>query len=238
MTRPAPLPNATIPFGEHGDQVLDLYVPDGGLGSDDAPIVFVHGGYWRPEYDRMHARNAASAVSEAGRVAVLLEYRRIPGDPDASVDDVIHGIGAALRETNTAQVVLVGHSAGGHLALVAANSVSNQVAGVLALAPISDLRMAEDQDLDDGAVRSFLGASAALRADLDPMLLPTPPVPTGLIHGRNDTIVPLAMSQRFAEEHPVELTVVETIGHYELIDPLTTTWRAVLNQIRTISRRT
>ena len=54
--------------------------------------------------------------------------------------------------------VLVGHSAGGHLALyVRGARAPARSAGVLALAPVADLAEAYGLDLDAGAVAALLG---------------------------------------------------------------------------------
>lgn len=77
--------------------------------------MLIHGGYWRPEYDRVHLRPFAAALSALGYQVISLEYRRIPGNPDAMVAD----IDLAIKNLPTDDFVLIGHSAGGHLALVA-----------------------------------------------------------------------------------------------------------------------
>ena len=47
-------------------------------------VVVIHGGFWRPAYDRAHLRPLATALREEGRTVVSVEYRRVPGDPDHS----------------------------------------------------------------------------------------------------------------------------------------------------------
>jgi acetyl esterase/lipase len=61
------------------------------------------------------------------------------------------------------RVLLVGHSAGGHLALQAAATLAppHAPAGVLVLAPVADLRRAQALRLDGDAVPAFLGEDAA-----------------------------------------------------------------------------
>jgi acetyl esterase/lipase len=57
-------PDKTITFGKSDDQVIDFYLP-----SDQKKplIVLIHGGYWRPEYDRKHLAPLARALL-AGRL--------------------------------------------------------------------------------------------------------------------------------------------------------------------------
>jgi len=125
----------------------------------------------------------------------------------------------------------VGHSAGGHLVLCTAAGRSAGLAGALALAPVADLRLAEELNLGDGAVAAFLGPSAS-RADLDPRRMVTPAVPTAIIHGTEDAIVPLELSDSYVATHPsVRLMRAPGAGHFAVIDPLSAAWPMVLAEI-------
>jgi pimeloyl-ACP methyl ester carboxylesterase len=120
------------------------------------------------------------------------------------------------------KIILIGHSAGGHLALVLSN-FTNAIA-TIALAPLTDLIRAEKLDLDEGAVSDFLGAPASLRSDLDPMRLPAPSNPTTIIHGTLDIRVPVEFSRDYVAHKTdvnMHLIELESIGHFELIDPRT-----------------
>lgn len=238
LTRTAAAPSATVSYGPHPDQIIDCYPAAEGT----APtVVLIHGGYWRPEYDRSHARSAAVALAEEGFPTALIEYRRIPGDPDAMVADVSAAI-RAVAQGSTAlpagRVILVGHSAGGHLALLGAGHPEAQ--GTLALAPVADLQMAHDLDLDDGAVGEFLGCSAKDRPDLDPARGDVGRTlgPCVVLHGIDDELVPLGVSRSFARAAGVELVELPDAGHFALIDPLSGTWAEVIGQLRAISSAT
>ncbi|MFD0820177.1 alpha/beta hydrolase, partial [Micromonospora zhanjiangensis] len=55
LSRPAPAPDATLRYGDHPDQVVDLRLPAGPAGGAPLPpVVVIHGGFWRSEYDRGH----------------------------------------------------------------------------------------------------------------------------------------------------------------------------------------
>ena len=229
LDRPAPGPERTIGYGDAPDQVLELW-PGGAPGR---PLVaLVHGGFWRPAIDRTHLRPMATALHVLGWPVASLEYRRTPGDPEASASDVLDGLRAAGAEAGPEGVVTVGHSAGGHLVLYAAVTEPELVRGTVALAPVADLALAERKGLGDGAVRDFLGGPAAGHAELDPVLLATPPGPVTIVHGDADDRVPAGNSASYVERHPstrfVELSGVD---HFGVVDPLSPAWESVVTEI-------
>lgn len=233
LTRPAPAPSATVSYGPDPDQVIDCYPAASGRPT----IAFIHGGYWRPEYDRTHARSAAAGLAEAGYPTALIEYRRIPGDPDTMVSDVRAAIThVALGRTPlpAGPVLLVGHSAGGQLALLTADD--QRVRGYLALAPVADLALADALHLDDDAVRAFLGRPAAERPDLDPARRGSPACPVVVLHGEGDTLAPITLSESYAEATSARLVPLPSTGHFELIDPRSAAWMSVIRELGSITR--
>lgn len=231
LSRPAPPPDSIQPYGAEADQVVDLWTGDE-RAADRPLVVLVHGGFWRPEYDRTHLRPLAEAIFAAGWSVASIEYRREPGRPDHTVDDVrtalarLPALAASLRSDGT--ILLSGHSAGGHLALWAASSCPG-IRGTVALAPVADLGLAERLNLDDGAVSDFLGVAAATRPDLDPVRLDKPLAPVTILHGTNDTLVPFDLSEQYVAAHPsTRLVPVTGGGHYEVIDPQSLAWPLLL----------
>jgi len=220
-------PTNTFSYGKSVDQIIDFYLP---VESDKPTLVLIHGGYWRPEYDRKHLAPLAKKFADLGWPVALIEYRRIIGNPDAMMSDVVSAIEEVVGRDN--KLILIGHSAGGHLALLAANILS--VLGVIALAPVTDLVKTEELDLDEGAASDFLGAPASLRADLDPMRQPILKVPTTLIHGDLDIRVPVAFARDYvakAASSHIKLIELENIGHFEVIDPRHKTMELILEQL-------
>ncbi|MEI6670610.1 MAG: alpha/beta hydrolase, partial [Actinomycetes bacterium] len=67
-------PANTFSYGEHEDQIIDFYLS---LESTKPTIVLIHGGYWRPEYDRKDLAPLAQKFTELGWPVALIEYRRI-----------------------------------------------------------------------------------------------------------------------------------------------------------------
>ncbi|WP_433505561.1 alpha/beta hydrolase [Pseudonocardia halophobica] len=228
LTRAAPGPDEVRRYGDDRDQLVEIYRGATGAGL----ICVIHGGFWRPAYDRTHLRPLASALREEGRTVVSVEYRRVPGDPDASTTDVRAAL--ALAAEVGSPVVVAGHSAGGHLALWAAASAPPPgLVATVALAPVSDLVAAQRAGLGDGAVGAFLGvAGPEPRPDLDPVRLGPVGSAVTIVHGERDGIVPPAQARRYADAHPgTEVVVVPGTGHFALIDPLSSAWPVVHSRL-------
>ncbi|WP_216902560.1 alpha/beta hydrolase [Nocardia alni] len=238
LGRPAPDPDHTARYGTDPEHVADIWLPD--PAAEPRPlIVLLHGGYWRPAYDRAHTRIMSAALREAGWPVVAAEYRRVPGEPNLTTADirtaldVLPGQVARLLDTTDPPIVLLGHSAGGQLALWASvRCPPPRLRATIALAPVADLRTAETAGLGDHAVAAFLGGRADARPDLDPVRLGTPAVPVTVVHGEQDRTVPVAIGRIYAAAHPrTRLVVVPEAGHFDVIDPLTPAWSWVLAEL-------
>jgi acetyl esterase/lipase len=130
----------------------------------------------------------------------------------------------------------VGHSAGGHLALqAAADGVGDHVRGVLALAPVADLQLGEALALDGDAVRAFLGGPAVGRADLDPSRMAAPAARIHLLHGLDDAVVPLSVSESYRARHPRAALDRVGAGHFALIDPRSRVWHRLVAALGAVS---
>lgn len=231
LIRQASAPDAVVAYGPGEEQVADVrFAADA---TADRPLLLVvHGGFWRPRFDRLHVRPMTEALAAAGWATVAPEYRRVPGRPDLAVDDVRAAVRAVAGRPEFAgrRVVLLGHSAGGHLVLHAAATLepAHSPAGVLALAPVADLRLAQHLRLDGDAVQAFLGDDADARPDLDPVLLPTPGCRVRIVHGTEDRIVPVEVSESYVRHHPRAVLVPVDGGHFAVIDPRSAAWPRLL----------
>ena len=234
LDRPARDPDRVWSYGADPGQVADLYRA---TGPERGSVVLIHGGFWRPDYDRTHLRPMAAALADLGYLVLLPEYARRPGDPDAALSDLRLALAEAPTVLPGQPPVVIGHSAGGHLALVLAGDPQPPAVGVLALAPVADLADAERADLDGGAVRDFLGGAAWLRADLDPCRRDAPHVPTRVIHGMSDAIVPVRLSETYAARTKTPLSALAGTGHFALIDPQSDAWPTVLAEVTALAGR-
>ena len=245
LSRAAAPPDHMLRYAAHSDQVIDVWYGD--RRAADRPVaVLLHGGFWRPEYDRVHVRPMAHALSAVGWSVASVEYRREPGRPDSTVGDVrtaLERLPRLLAESGRLEpsgqgMVLIGHSAGGHLALWAATAVRPAaLRGTLALAPVADLALADRLQLDEGAVAAFLGSAGSTRPDLDPVVLAGPPTPVTIIHGTADTVVPITLAESYVAAHRATRHLpVSGVGHYEVIDPLSLVWPLVTTELSRCGR--
>ena len=204
-------PSSTTRYGPHPEQVADLWLPNGP--GPHAGVVLVHGGCWRKQYGRDLENRVAADLAARGVAVWNVEYRRLDcgGDWPAPLEDVVAAATALPAEIDAGRVAIAGHSAGGHLALVAASRL--RVRGVLAQAPVSDLRLAAELGACAGAVERLLEQGAPSPID-DP-----PRAEVLLVHGDADEHVSVELSRRYAAGgHAVYVELVGC-GHMEHLDP-------------------
>ena len=230
-----------VPYGSDPSQFFDVFEArpayEGGL------AIMIHGGFWRSSFDLLHASHLCAALARTGWNVANLEYRRAGetgGGWPATFEDVTsgyHAVRAAFPAS--APPVVLGHSAGGHLALRLACD-GHALRGVAALAPVACLDLAFEMNLGDGAVAAFLGGTPEQRpsvyAAADPSRHPAS-VHRLLVHGGRDHTVPLAISEAFVERRKgdagsAKLVKLPDANHLELIDPESTAWPSVLAAAR------
>jgi len=222
-----------VAYGAGPEQIME--VRDGRDGPRRPLVIIIHGGFWRPDIDRTHARPMADALAAAGWSVALPEYARVLHDPEPTLQDLRALLGQPLEAlaAHDGRVVLIGHSAGGHLALWAsAARLCPRLSATLALAPVADLALAHALKLGNGAVARFLGGGPECRPDLDPCRLPDAPAAVTLLHGLEDDTVPVALSESYAAAHRgVRLVALPGAGHFDVIDPKSRAWASVLAEL-------
>jgi alpha-beta hydrolase superfamily lysophospholipase len=213
---PPPAADERLVYGPEPKQFGDLRLPPG-PGPHPLAIV-IHGGYWKAQYNLIHTGHMCEALKAEGIATWNVEYRAygdVGGSWPSIVGDVHRAVAFGEQLAAGAPVVLVGHSAGGQLALLAAQ---RKPLPVVALAAISD--------------------PAAVGRELPEDATPIRHLPLGvpqiLIHGTADDSVPFELSARYAAAAEVEARLIplEGAGHFEAVDPQSREWPHTLAAIR------
>ncbi|WP_100658257.1 alpha/beta hydrolase family protein [Alteromonas flava] len=214
----------TLTYGEDENQFIEVWAAKQRptVNAMGAGVILVHGGCWMQEYGIDHIRPLATQLSDDGLNVFAIEYRRT-GQPGGgwpgSLNDVRNAI-KKIRDTYPRKALtLIGHSAGGHLALLAATDATLRLEAVIGLAAITDIT--SYSQLESGcskAAVAFMGGSAAdqssayaLADTRDKNIIP----PLYLLTGKADSIVPEAQNR-----HPQSKRFHgENIGHFDWIHP-------------------
>jgi len=236
------VPPQVLAYGEGPDQVGDLRLPEG---PGPHPIaVLVHGGFWRRQWTRDLMDGLAVDLAGRGFATWNLEYRRVGagGGWPATVLDVARGIDhIALLDVaiDRTRVAIIGHSAGGHLALASSTRTGPVAPALLvSLAGITDLAAALRDGLGSGAVAAFMGDATSQTAVAQAS--PTTMLPLGIrqliVHGTDDDDVPADYSRRYVDSaraagEDVEYLELASTGHMSLIDEQSMHWPNIAGRL-------
>jgi acetyl esterase/lipase len=249
LLRTARPPDRTEVTGPGQSDVYDVWEPAADR-ARHVTVALVHGGFWREQYDRGHLAPLAEALSRDGFHVANLEYPRtgMPGGGwPGTGESVVAGVEAVRADTKLPdRVVVVGHSAGGQLALwLASGDRARWVTGVLALAPVADLVEADRLGLSDHAARAFLGSGPEEHpqswADADPARQRLT-VPTVVVTGELDDVVPPAVTQAYVgsrePDEPLRTAEARAADHFDLVDPTSSAYLLVLAEIEELTLTT
>lgn len=204
-SRPAPAPRAISYTVEDGQTLTLDFTP--GAGATRAPLVIIiHGGSWRggtradlPELGQHLARRGYAVAAITYRFAPTFRYPAARHDVRRAIE-VLKQQAPAL-DFDSSRIVLIGRSAGGHLALLSAYADADPaIRGVVALYPAIDLRWGYEHPSNPRVLNStatleaFLGGSPTTvpgrYADASPTThASAESPPTLLIHGARDELV-------------------------------------------------
>jgi acetyl esterase/lipase len=241
LTEPPPEPaDDRVPYGAEPLQFGDLRLPQG-----EGPfplVVNVHGGYWQAIYNLTHAGHLCADLAAHGIATWNVEYRRL-GDPGGEwpgqLEDVVAAVDrvqalAAGYPLDLERVVLMGHSAGGHLALLAARETKTALRGVVSLAGVVDLVLIDRIGDDNGLARRLLGAGPEEAPERWQEASPRALLPLGFryvlgcgtedIHWEPNR---LTAADAEAAGDDVELLGLDGAGHFEPVDPQAPEWAVV-----------
>jgi acetyl esterase/lipase len=232
---------ARLPYGPHPSQFVDFRRP--AARGPHPFVIMIHGGFWRQRRTLTYAGHLCIALGAEGFATANIEYRRTGeegGGWRGTFDDVKDAIALALARApefggDPERAILMGHSAGGHLALLAAGEFT-ALRGVIALAGVVNLQRAKVLNLGNGVVAEFMDGTPEeipeQYREADPVFHPAI-VPRVLIHGTADDIVPVQISREFPE--PRRYVEIADADHFALIDPDSTAWLAVVREVRALT---
>ena len=222
--REAAGPVELLAYGAHPRETIDFYraaTPGGPL------LVFIHGGFWKA-LSRDESGFVAPRWTAAGVNVAVLDYVLAP---EATLDAITAQAAAGLRWLvdhaallgfDAARVVVAGHSAGAHLAAMAALPGTAPplaglalVSGVFDLAPITGCYVNEVLGLDAEAARRLSPA----------LMLPARPLPVLVAVGEEEPVAFQEQSRALAwswRGHGCEGGVMLLPGHnhFSILDDL------------------
>lgn len=240
LDRSTASPDTIIRYGAAEPQFIELYLPAGV--QEPAPlVVFVHGGCWLNSFSVEHGRGLAEGVRNAGFAAALVEYRRLDdegGGWPGSLSDITNALTSLTQATNpsysSANVTLVGHSAGGHLALLASQPERGlPIRAVIGLAAITDIEQyATGESGCEQAAARFLATSPGDEQAMNPAKQARHSNII-LLQGDADTIVGSEQMQL----EGAEVFAIEGAGHFDVIHPGTEAFSTLISVLQQLHIR-
>ena len=262
---PASAPDHRVAYGNDASQFGDLRVPAGA--GPHPVVVLVHGGCFKAAYATNRDLAAmADALRRDGIASWNIEYRRL-GEAGAGWPGTYLDVGRAVdhlrqlagpHRLDLRRVVVVGHSAGGHLAMWAAARSRLPTGspvympdplplrGALNLAGPVDMTaniagyegLCKDQVIT-GLLGGTPGSVPERYASASPIRLLPLGMPQALIIGEHEDFVPRPLMEAYVAAarragDPVRLIVLPGIDHFQIASPLTAAWTPVAAAIRAL----
>ena len=233
----------TFRYGPDEAQQGDLYLP----ASPRPPVAcLLHCGFWRMPHGREQFAAVAGDLRRRGFAAWNIGYRRL-GAPGGGWPGTLRDVAVAVDhlatladggiELDLDRIILVGHSAGGQLALWAAARDRRadvplparvRPVGVAALAAVADLAGAHTLGAGNDAVAEFLGGSVERYPERLAAASPMALLPLGtrqfVVHGGEDDALPVELYRRYASAalaagDCVDFAELPGAGHMDYLDP-------------------
>lgn len=262
---PASAPDRRVAYGDDSSQYGELRVP---AGRGPHPVaVLIHGGCFKSTYATLRDLGAMADALKADGVATWnVEYRRV-GHAGGGWPGTYLDVGRAVDHLRTlalehpldlGRIAVVGHSAGGSLAMwVAARSrlpagSSLHLASPLPVRGVIDLAGPVDLTANiegyqtlcrDTVITGLLGGTPAAvperYAHASAIRLLPLGVPQVLVIGEHEDFVPRPLMEAYATAaaragDSVRLVVIPRAGHFEIASPRASTWPQIRSAIRSL----
>lgn len=249
LSRPRPEASARIAYGPGDLQFSEAWLP-----ADSGPhptVLMIHGGCWQTDIAERDIMNWIAEDLRGRGIAVWnIEYRGVDregGGYPGSYEDVLAAADSLLTNAprynlDVSNIVAIGHSAGGHLALWLAARQGALPGGALTSPRPLPIGTAISQgglpDLEAGERRTGhpCGTEAPrlmARGHYDltsPQRMPAGSAHQILVNAARDPIAPPAYAEAYRNANlardvtDIELVTIPNEGHVELITPGTASW--------------
>ena len=234
----AAAPAEKLSYGTDPAQHIRVWRAADNSEQNAANVIFIHGGCWLKDYDISHTAAASSALNDAGYNVWSIEYRRLGmagGDWPGSLNDVTAAISYVQNQLNDEPVALMGHSAGGHLALLATaneSAVAQDIDVVIGLAAITD--MESYAQAEGGCNQAAASLMQTAYTDTSDYAAASPNAQNlhsniWLLQGSADSIVPMSQTEGLSVD--VQVETIEGAGHFDFIHPQTNAWKALIRRL-------
>ena len=249
FARPKPETDIRIAYGEGDLQFSELWLPEGG--GPHPVVLMIHGGCWQTDIAERDIMNwIAGDLRDRGIAVWNIEYRGVDRDGGGypgTYEDVIAASDSLMANgerynLDVDNIVAIGHSAGGHLALwlaarqsaVTGQPLTNRyrlpIGTVISQGGLPDLEAGmqrEGHPCGTEAPRRMMGERPELTS---PQRMPAAMARQILVNAERDPIAPPAYAEAYRNANlardatNIELVVIPGEGHVELVSPGTASW--------------
>jgi arylformamidase len=228
-----------VRYGSSERQVVDLFAP--AQAAEGEPLAaFIHGGFWRAQAPNLYS-NLARGLNAHGVTVAMIGYDLCPTVTLSTIIDQIRAGCLFLWHRYRKRLLVVGHSAGGHLAacMVATDwkRLAPDAPGDLAPAGYAISGVFEVEPAVHTSVNADLRLDAAEARRLSPILWPVAPGRIlDVVVGGAESPEFLRQSQTMAEawrqgEAQTRYEAVPGKNHFTVIEPLADPKSAMVRRV-------
>ena len=266
LSRPVLKADQRIKYGAGPCQFGDLWLPKARTQPTVPVVVFFHGGWWKSDYDLGYGGHVCCDLAREGIACWSVEYRRVGasgGGWPVTFQDAAAGFDfvedlAVEHDFDLSRVLVMGHSAGAHLAFWIAGRPhigrKSEVFSVQKVSPKAAIALAGAVDLrltielagtkfahNKDEVYRLMGGDPShwpdrYRAGNPGDLLPFTARQI-LIQGTADDQIPPELPSRWAKMScqlgsTASVTMISGADHFDVVDPDSGGWATVIHEVR------